>query len=155
MAAPQYWHRPSRVLPSGAPHWSQCGVWLARVFSLGASTGRDPTASLSSQTTSQVWQRAAEPVCTARLVISHEQNGQCAELADGAASAVHRCCANSEATWRSTAMPSTTPPQLAQMYWRHPCSCPIMRAPEQLGHLGWSVPTFLVSAQLRSHITPI
>ena len=78
--------------------------------------------------------------------------GQRAGLAAGAGSAVQMCCAALD-TCRRTAMPITAPPQLVHRYWRNPSTWPVMRVPEQPGHLTWSVPTPLVSARVTRYIT--
>src|SRR5580692_9780743 len=65
MAAPQYAQVSSQVCAMGAPHCSQWGVSVTRVdWPVGAASlaGSELTAALSSHTTSQALQIAAEPV---------------------------------------------------------------------------------------------
>ena len=155
MAAPQYGQLSSQVWAMGAPHCSQWGVSVARVeWLVGAASlaGSELTAALSSHTTSQALQIAAEPVGVALLSIPAEQNGQCTGVAAGTGSDVQMCCAALD-TWRRTAMPITAPPQLVHRYWRNPSTWPVMRLPEQPGHLTWSVPTPLVSARVKQFLT--
>ncbi len=138
-----------------APHCSQWGVSVARVaWPVGAASlaGSELTAALSSHTTSHALQIAAEPTGVARPSIPDEQNGQGTGVAAGTGSDVHMCCAALD-TWRSTAMPITAPPQLVHRYWRNPSTWPVMRMPEQPGHLTWSVPTPLVSARVKQYLT--
>ncbi len=137
MAAPQYAQLSSQVWAMGAPHCSQWGVSVARVdwpVGAGSLAGSVLTAALSSHTTSQALQIAAEPVCKALLSIPAEQNGQCTGVAAGTGSDVQMCCAALD-TWRSTAMPITAPPQVVHRYWRNPSTWPVVRLPEQPGHL--------------------